>query len=210
MAEVKATAIARKLKKSAGEQTFCQRKGKTIAKMKIDENKSKTPSQQKQRARWRRLSNLELLFDTVSSISFPSRPKNLSYHNAFMQANLDAVSVNDELETTVDYARILCAKGRLTVPHTTVEYDPETRQLTFTHKAESNGRMKEVSDMLYAVVVEKEQKETEVVELNRRSENDPVSFTLPEEWSKEELEVYVFVLSANGRKASDSKHLTLA
>ena len=47
-------------------------------------------------------------------------------------------------------------------------------------------------------------------ELNRRGDSDPATFTLPEGWSKDELEVYVFMLSENGRKASDSKHLELA
>ncbi len=210
MAECKATAIARKLKKSAGEQTFCQRKGKTIAKMKIDENKSNTLPQQKQRARWKTLSELEALFDTVSIVGFPERPRNLTYHNAFMQANLDAVSVDDELKTSVDYAKVLCAKGRLTVPVTTVTYDANARQLSFVHQAERKGRNKQESDMLYAAVAEKALGETELAELNRRGDSDPATFTLPEGWSKDELEVYVFMLSENGRKASDSKHLELA
>lgn len=208
MAIYHATAIARRLKKSAGEQTFCRTRGRNVVKMKVEENPSNTPLQQRQRLAWKRGLELEELFDEVSGVAFPSRPIYQTYHNAFMQANGGVVSVDEAMQVTVDYERVVCAKGRLRVPkNMTVTWRAEDRQLEFAHEAEGSGVGRKPEDMLYAAVVEKELEELELVELNRRSEGDAAMFTLPEGWSEERLAVYVFVLSEDKRKASDSKYM---
>ena len=77
--------------------------------------------------------------------------------------------------------------------------------LTFTHPAQERGWRREGSDRLYAVLLEKELMEVQVVELNTRSEEEPVTVTLEEGWQAENLCVYVFFRAAKGKKVSDSK-----
>ncbi len=208
MAIYQATAIARRLKNSVGEQTFYQRMGQSVVKMKVEENTSNTPLQQRQRLVWKKMQDVESLFDEVAAVGFPSRPVYQTHHNAFMQANGGVVSVNDEQQVTVAYERIFCAKGSLKGPlDMAVAFEAEGRQLVFTHRAAGNGTGKKKDDMLYAAVVEKNLEEIELVELKRRSDSEAAMFSLPESWDAEQLAVYVFVLSENRRKASDSKYL---
>lgn len=47
----------------------------------------------------------------------------------------------------------------------------------------------------------------QVVELNKRSEANPVTVTLEEGRKQENLSVYVFYRAAKGKKVSDSKYL---
>lgn len=208
MAIYQATAVARRLKKSLGEQTFCRNRGRDVVKMKVEENTSNTPLQQRHRLAWKRKLELEELFDEASYIGFPKRPEFQTFHNAFMQANGEVVEVNESLEVTVDYTRILCAQGKLRVPKVmSVTCSADDRQLVFTHNAEKNGYKKREDDMLYAAVLEKELEELEVLELNRRSEDEAVIFQMPEDWVVEQLAVYVFVLSKDKHKASNSVYM---
>lgn len=210
MAIYQSTAIARRVKKSVGEQTFCQMKGQNVVKMKIEENTSNTPAQQRQRRAFTELSDWGNIFGEAVELGFPSRQKQLSAQNAFMQANAGVVSVSEEGEVSVDYARIACSKGRLEVPKVTVTCTGEPPVLTFTHPAQKNGRCRKATDLLYAAVLEKELEEVAVFELNKRSDAEAVTAELDETWKKENLCVYVFVLSEKGDKASDTKYVELA
>lgn len=201
------TAIARRLKKSAGEQTFCRLKGQNVVKMKIEENTSNTPAQQRQRRVFAMMSDLAYLFEEASAIGYPSRPIALTPVNAFMQANNEVVTVNDKDELIVDYEKIACSKGRLKIPETTVEANAENGTLTFTHVSQGNGFRRYASDRLYAVVLEKKLEETVLLELNKREESDPVVVQLDNGWSTADLCVYVFVLTEKGNKASDTEYL---
>lgn len=210
MAIYQATAIARRIKRSVGEQTFCQVNGQNVVKMKIEENTSNTPAQQRQRRIFTELSDWGNIFGEAAALGFPTRQRQLSVQNAFMQANAEVVSVSEEGEITVDYTQIACSKGRLDVPKVTVTCTGEPPVLTFTHPAQKNGRCRKATDRLYAAVLEKELEEVEVFELNKRSEAEAVTAELDEAWKKENLCVYVFVLSENGDKASDTKYVEVS
>lgn len=210
MAIFQATAIARRIKKSVGEQTFCQVKGQNVVKMKIEENSSNTPAQQRQRRVFTELSDWGNIFGEATKLGFPTRQRQQSAQNAFMQANAGIVSVSEEGEVSVDYTGIICSKGRLDIPKVTVTCAGDPPVLTFTHPVQKNGRCRKATDRLYAAVLEKELEEVEVFELNKRSEAEAVTAELEEGWKKENLHVYVFVLSEKGDKASDTKYVELS
>lgn len=208
MAIFQATGLTRRLSKSAGEQTFCQVRGRNVAKMKITDNKSNTPKQQAQRLKWSTLSEIEYAFDEVVRVGFPSRPVYHTVHNAFMQANKGVIEVGEDGEAVVHYERIVCAKGRQELPkQVQVTVSEADRQLTFTHSVETNGARREKSDMLYAAVLEKELAELELFPLNSRSSEEAKDITLNADWDMQQLAIYVFVLSEDGHKASMSKYL---
>lgn len=212
MAIFKSTPMTEDVRKSISNQTFAIVRGQNVARKKISRNSSKTVPQQQQRARIKRMADVEELFDLSSEIGFPKRPATWTTANAFTSANLKngALTVDDTLEVTVDYAQILCSQGRRKLPRTfTVAADAESRTLTFTHSVELRGRNRNVNDKLYAMVVAPELEDAELFDLGTRAESEPVVVEVPEDWDMASLEVYVFALSPNGKVASDSRHLTV-
>lgn len=211
MGRYKATAISRRLKKSVGEQTFYLLNGQNIVRMKNEENSSNTPAQALQRRLFTALGDLGWLFEDAAAIGFPARPRKHSPHNAFMKANAGVVKADEGGEVTVDYAAINCSNGRLELPKKlSVTLNSENNTLTFVHPAENFGRNRKGSDRLYAVLLEKELKETVLLELNHRSDSEPVVVTIDEEWQVENLCVYVFVLTEKGKRASMTKFIQIA
>lgn len=205
----KPTAISRRIKRSVDELTFCHVRGRNVVKTKIDENKSNTLLQQQQRRRWAEMQELDALFDEAVLIGFPSRAGHFTCHNAFVSANMGAVEVSDELEVTTDYTKIVCSQGRLRLPPTTVTADEEQHELTFSHQSGQRGKRSMPTDQLYVMVVEKKRLESELFMLNTRAELEPVVVALPADWSTMGLAIYVFVLSADGQKASNTGYLEI-
>lgn len=207
MAIFKPTAIAGGTRKSVDNLTFCRTRGRNVVKTKVGKNTSNTFLQQKQRARWVQLQELSAAFDEAILVGFPSRPDHLTPHNAFLRKNAKAVKISDELEATVAFEKMVCSEGKLLVPSTTVTAEAEQHRLTFTHDSESYGKRRMPNDLLHAIVIEKSINEGRFFPLNKREEDEPVSVTLPASWDMENLGVYVFVLSENGHKASNTLYL---
>ncbi len=206
MGKYKETAISREVINSVGGQTFCDWRGEKIVKMKITKNKSKTPAQVDQRTAFVRLVELAGMLGEAAALGFPKRPRKQDPEQALMHASPGVVTVDESGEVMVDYARIVCAKGPLLEPKVTLTAG-EDNTLTFTHPAQERGWRRESTDRLYAVLLEKELKEVQVVELNTRSEADPVTVTLEEGWKRENLCVYVFYRAAQGKKVSNSQYV---
>lgn len=213
MATFKSTPITSDVQNSIDNQTFCKWRSMNIAKKKVGENKSNTLAQQKQRLRMEKVVELSAPFDVAAQIGFPGKNSVEDYVNAFVGANLNdrVVEVNDDLEVTVNYEEIQCAKGRRMLPRSfTVTLDAETKTLTFTHSTEARGKLRDKEDKFYALVVEPDLVDSELYDLDTRTGTEPVTITLPEEWATSALEVYVFALSKDGKKASNSRHLTVS
>lgn len=198
-----------RLTKSMAENTYVHSKGKNIIKTKIDRNPSKSLKQEKQRLRMKVTVDLCKLFDPVIHMGFPERPISHTEWNAFNSASQAAVTVTDELEATVDFEAIRVAKGSLVVvEEIRVVKDVEAHSLTVSHLVETFGYGMNKDDVLHIVVVEQEKMRSRVYPLNERQDEKPATVTIPSSWEMENLAVYVFMLSANGRKASNSVFVT--
>lgn len=207
------SSVVRHVRNSIGDETFSVLHGKQVIRKKIVKNTSKTLEQQKQRLRWKSVIGLDAVFEPASAIGFPTRDRGLSHNNAFVSenANEQVVEVTDELVATLNYENILCAKGRLRVPRqVTVTLDAESRTLSFTVTAEDRGTQRNEDDVLYALVVETVQADSELVEVCVRSEGGTASLELPSDWDAESLAVYLFVVSADGKRASNSRYRTVS
>ena len=184
MAKFRSTIFC-ELSKSMADNTFYRSRGQNIVRTKIDKNTSKTLKQQMQREKMKEVFKLSDTLLDVSDVGFPGREIRLTASNAFTRANSKAVTVTKELEVTVAHS------------------------LTITYEAEEFGRRAEGSDTVYAAVLEKSLMRAKLYTLGERQASDPAVVAIPQSWAMENLEVYVFVVSANGREASDSIHLTL-
>lgn len=206
------TSIAEEMRKSVGNQTFCTLNGQRIARKKIKKNNSRTIRQQIQRKRFAVEKDLEVLFADALAIGFPGRPRTHQTWNAFSAANLNerVIEVDDDLVATVNFEEIVCAKGRLRLPdHVSITHDTENNALAFTVTAEGNGAGRKDDDEVYALVVEKMALDSLLVNLGQRGDGGMASVDLKSGWEAANLAVYLFVVSADGRKASNSQYVVV-
>lgn len=201
--------LFKELRKSAADDTFCRSRGRNILKSKVSRNGSKTLLQQKQRAKMKVLVELSRVYAPAVQCGFPTRAMERTKYNEFVSVNKEAVSVDDELEVSVDYSRIACSKGMRRVPEITVKTEEGGKSLVFTCQVDTlYGTDAEPDDVIYTLLVEKEKKLGKLCELGSRKECTTKTVPLPDRWGMENLEIYVFVLSANKRQASSTVYLT--
>lgn len=202
--------LFKELRKSAADDTFCRSRGRNILKSKISRNSSKTLLQQKQRTKMKVLVELSRVYAPAVQCGFPTRIVGRTKYNEFVAANKDAITVDDELKVTVDYSRIACSKGMRRVPGIIVKMEEGGKALGFTCEADTlYGTDAKPDDVIYTLLVEKEKKLGKLCELGSRKECTTKTVSLPDRWLAENLEIYVFILSANKRQASPTVYLTL-
>ena len=217
MGKYESSSCVRRVKNSVGEETYSLWRGIPVVKKKIMKNTSNTPPQARQRTCFAEAYNQSELFTPASEAGEKSLPRTQTPQAAFMgmNANLEVIAVSEEpdekgkYQTTVNYPKIRCSKGRLRIPRgMAVTADAEGRTLNFSHAAEGNGPDRNSTDKVYALVVEPEAWDSELFDLGTRAESEPVQVALPDFWDMAAIHIYVFVVSANGKSASDSLYLT--
>ena len=209
MAIFSSTAFS-KLSKSFGNLTTCRTKGTNIVKEKVTQVfNPRTLAQRKQRLRMKKAVELCSVYDSVLGIGFPSRPVNYTPDNLFVKLNQQAIDVSDTLEVTVDYDRVVVSAGNRRLPGMQVSVNEAGSQLTFTHEAEEFMRHAADDDCLYAAVLETTMQRLKLFALNERKDTEAATVALPQGWNADSLCIYVFVVSKDGKNASNSQCLTL-
>ena len=200
-----------KLTKSMAENTYVRSKGQNILKTKIDSNTSKTLEQQMQRLRVKQLTQLCKVFNTPIRKGFVERWATWSAWNAFQSAATPAILVSEALEVTVDYEKLPVAKGSLEfeIENVSISSDSDSGTLTVTSPASDYGFGSEPTDTLQLVVLEKEKMRSRIYQVGMRGEDCTESVTLPAGWKLANVAAYVFMLSKNGRKASNSVYVPI-
>lgn len=199
-----------RIRKSMADNTYCFSRGKNILKVKIDVNSSNTLKQQMQKVRMKESTRLCKMFNAAAHTGFPERPVDFTAWNAFTQANMGAISVDEAMNPVVDYEAVLVAHGGLEpVENVQAEKDAEGHTLSVSHLADDFGYGMNRDDQVFAVVAEQEKGRSRVYPLNERQDGDSVTVTVPASWGMDHLLLYVFALSADGRKASDSVFVPL-
>lgn len=199
-----------KLHKSMAENTYYRSRGQNVLKTKIDKNASNTLPQQMQRLKMKELTSLCKAFNSTIEIGFPGRLVSNTPWNAFVSVNKEAVTVDEKLVVTVDYEKLLVAKGnREVVEGMSVRMDEQEHEVTFTHEVGDFGYGAEPTDVVYVVVLEKERMRSKLFCLNTRNDDSSTTVTLPATWNMKQLAGYVFVLAENGKSASDSVYIAI-
>lgn len=199
-----------KLRKSMADNTYCYSRGQNILKMKVDSNSSNTQQQQLQRLKMKKLMALAKVFNSAIKIGFPTRPVTFTSWNAFVSANMKVVSVDEGLTVLIDFEKLRVAQGsREVIENLIVNVDESDHALSFTHEIGDFGYGTEPTDVLYVVVLEKERMRAKLFRLGTRKDDSSTTVNLPEQWDMKQLEGYVFVLSSDGRSASDSVHVPI-
>ena len=199
------------VKKSVANLTMYIAKGVSIVRGKpLNVHNPRTEKQQVQRAKMKALVRLVSGFGPVLNVGYPSTTGLVSINNRFVQNNMEAITVDDDLNVTVDYSRIVCsAAKRLKAPKVVVTYDESGNQFVFTQSVQGQTPTCNSQDMAWVVVYEKVQDESEIYQLHTRREGGEVKADLPEDWDIDNCEFYAFARNGKGTKVSRTTHLQL-
>lgn len=210
MAIFKSTAFS-SIRKSFGNLTTYRSKGQNIVKEKMTEIKNpRTLKQCKQRTHFPTLVDLADVFTQAIALGLVSRPVILTAENYFAQLNKKSVTVDDKLEVTIDYSAIQISKGKRAMPEEiTATLDSEKGELTVELVAEEFVSHAADDDEFYCFVLEKMRKKAKLFKLGQRSSLTPTPLVLPGKWdfSADNLAIYVFCVSQDGKRASNSVYL---
>ena len=195
MAEYQAP-MAEKLRKSVGNVTYYIMHGKTFARAKVAHVKNaKTPKQLRHRATFTMLVQLARVLIETTRTGFPEKAKGRSSSNEFMRANKNFVVSGGKLPCFFEV---------------TVTYNADGRMLTFQQETQSNSLLNsDPKDLLYASILETKTNLSGIVSLRARGESGVTSIELPEIWTVENCNVYLFATSENGYLASPSQHVKI-
>ena len=167
--------------------TMYESDGQRIARRKPMKVKNpRTEKQLRQRAKMKFLSELSVGFLEVAAVGFARRDARLSAANAFVQANMGNVTVDEDFVATMDYGLLACsADKKLKRPLVTATLSGSS--LTFNLTGESV-----------------------LVALGTRGEEMSLPVDLPAEWAVENVHAYAFASSANGKRTSATTALEIA
>lgn len=190
--------------------TMYESGGQRIARRKPMKVKNpRTEKQLRQRAKMKFLSELSVGFLEVAAVGFARRDARLSAANAFVQANMGNVTVDEDFVATMDYGLLACsADKKLKRPLVTATLSGSS--LTFNLTAQEAWGSAKKDDQVYGVLFEEVAGESVLVALGTRGEEMSLPVDLPAEWAVENVHAYAFASSANGKRTSATMALEIA
>ena len=190
--------------------TMYESGGQRIARRKPMKVKNpRTEKQLRQRAKMKFLSELSVGFLEVAAVGFARRDARLSAANAFVQANMGNVTVDEDFVATMDYGLLACsADKKLKRPLVTATLSGSS--LTFNLTAQEAWGSAKKDDPVYGVLFEEVAGESVLVALGTRGEEMSLPVDLPAEWTVENVHAYAFASSANGKRTSATTALEIA
>ncbi|MCB6971341.1 MULTISPECIES: DUF6266 family protein [Butyricimonas] len=195
---------------SVGKVSYYMRYSDNIARRKGEERKvSNAPALVEQRQKFGMLAHLSTVLQPAIELGFPQRKRGQSARNAFHQLNKDVCTVEGEM-VVVDYENLLCSNGSLVPPDVTVSFDAVAGKFSFVQEQMEEEEMGcNADDAVRAVLLECEKGFCRLVRLRKRGEGGSTSVALPKNWNGDNVVVYCFAVSADGKKASTSLYLTV-
>ena len=199
-----------KARKSVGNVTLAYVEKRNIARAKVFARRDNaTPPVLTQRAKMRLLGSMSRLLLPITRVGFVGVGKG-STSNAFVAQNMRAVNVDESYAATMDYDQMKVAAGILYPPIVEVSFDDASGTFSFLQGIEEETAGYALSDdLVYAVLYETVLNRAKLFRLNPRGTGGSTAAKLPDGWSEENVKVYVFATSANGKMASDSQILTV-
>ena len=196
--------------KSVGNVTMCQLRGESVARGKIKFRRDNpTPEVLDMRAKIRELGGLGKRLVPVIRKGFVGVGGSTT-SNAFVKMNLGAVDVTAEHVATVDFDRLKLASGVLIPPSMTVTVDALGSQFTVSAAAqEAMSGFAALEDLLWLVFIDTDLRQAVMLNVGTRENGGMATFSLPENWTAEQVKAYCFATSENGKEVSDSKLLTI-
>ena len=197
-----------------GDKVYYKRADEYFARIRVDEVKaSQSEEAVGRRLQFGTIGKLGRAVRYVTTESFPNRPKRETATNTFVRLNYECCTVEDARAgtVTIDYPSLRFSDGQLTAPKVSATFDEESHTLSFSVTAtdEDRGGCRP-TDRVCAVVLDGEYNQADMRELCTRGDGGTASVKVDEDWAKENLHVYAFCVSADGKDASRTKYVSLA
>ena len=202
--------IFEEISQSIGNSTTCMLKGQNILRKKATKvTNPKTLPQRKQRKVFPEMVEWSFALSAVLQVGLPSCPRKCTPENYFLTLNKQVAVADDDLSVAIDYSKLVISAGCRALPETAnVTADAEARTLTFVFtEAEGYVAHSADDDLYYAVALETEKRRVKMEQLGARSGLESPMMSVPASWNMEALEVFVFVTSKDGKKASKTLYL---
>lgn len=167
-----------------------------------------TPAQQMQRASFKLISDEYLSWGRITDESFPERDTGQSSYNQFVAINLKA-SINKSGDTPlIDYSKLYLAKGTLVKP-TVLKAEIVAGGVSITYKSQLKVVAVNADDQIVAAA--KTQNNELLFEKQVRGEEATGTILLdyPGIKASDVKCCYLYVLSADGKKASPSAYVEI-
>ena len=195
---------------AVGGTVYYMRCGKNVVRRKGVRRKKQTALQERQQVKFGALSRLAMLLKEVITMGFVQRKQGVFDVNVFVQKNKDICRVEEDGSISVNYERLVCSEGNLRVPVAVAMLDEGDHGLTFECEEMEPDKDALPDDRIMGVVFDTVNGFCRCVELCERQEGGATSVTLDEYWSLEALAVYIFAVSKDGHRVSDSVYLPFA
>ena len=185
--------IFEEISQSIGNSTTCMLKGQNILRKKPTKvSNPRTLPQRKQRKVFPEMVEWSFALSAVLQVGLPSCPRKCTPENYFLTLNKQVAVADDDLSVAIDYSKLVISAGCRALPETAnVTADAEARTLTFAF-TEAEGYVAHSAEM---------------EQLGARSGLESPMMNVPASWNMEALEVFVFVTSKDGKKASKTLYL---
>lgn len=194
---------------SVGGTVYYVRNGQNFVRRKGVPKKAPTFLQEKQRAKFGMLVKLALLLQEAIRIGFLPGKRGWSEINFFVRKNKDICRMEEDGGFSVNYEKLVCAEGNLRVPDAEVALDRGDHGVRFECGEMEMDKDALPDDRIMGVVFDTKNGFCRCVELCERKEGGATSISLEDSWELDTLAVYVFAISGDGKRVSDSVYLPL-
>jgi hypothetical protein len=197
------------LRKSFANVTAYTLNGQNIIRAKAFNPKNpKTVAQKAHRDSFKLIANIFQMFGQYTEFGFVERKSNLTAYNVFMAANLPNAIDKTGAEPVVDYSKLLIAKGSLPcVEVTNCELNNNVITVNYLTK---NGLPKtSTTDEIVLLVVLKNGAIYVARQIRGEGISSSIELTSRHINKIEILCAYVFTLSTDGKKASNSVYVEI-
>lgn len=195
--------LTKKIRKRMGDLVFYQLNGQSVVRRTPGKVRDpKTPKQLAHRARMKTMGDYAAAFAEAYVMGFPERERGQSPCSAFQKMNFPLVEGGGEYPCPVRVERVACSAGSLVVPE--VEVSATGGVARFVLKDQAMVALAEGEDRVVGVLFHAGQMDTRARVLGRRDEVGTVEWALPGRWREGVVHVYLFTLSADGSRASNT------
>lgn len=199
-----------KLHKSVGNLTMYNLNGQNIvrAKSSLGRHDKKSARQLLQRAKMKKVQQLACQLADAIAVGFPASTYNRSL-NRFVGLNIGLLVTDESGGITYDADRLQLSSGELLPPQVSAVVNCSEGSVTFTRERQALRPLALDDDLVYGIVWGRDSTELQVFPLGRRDVSGGTTVYPEEDLLKFPLEIFVFAVAANGRKASSTLHLSI-
>lgn len=193
-----------------GDKVYFKRADEYFARIRVNEVKaSQSDEAVERRLQFGTIGKLGKAMKYVTTSSFPNRPKRETATNTFVRLNYGCCTVSDGT-ATIDYPSLKFSDGQLRRPTVSMTYLEEEHSLSFTVTPPSKvyaGCW--ATDRVCAVLLDEEYNQAMFEELGTRGDGGMVTVALDEQWAKENVHVYVFCVTEDGKDVSPTTYMPI-